>query len=76
MENELLPCQKAVTLLFEILPSSTSGTMGIFLKAFKAQSKTMYKALSQDKKLQAELDQVFIKARNELNKIYSEKDNQ
>jgi hypothetical protein len=70
MDTELLPCQKAVNLLFEILPSSTSGTMGIFLKAFKAQSKTMYKALSQDKKLQAELDQVFIKARNELNRIY------
>jgi hypothetical protein len=70
MHAELLPCQKAVYLLFELLPASTPGTMGIFLRAFKAQSKTMYKALATDKKLQVELDQVFIKARDELNKIY------
>jgi hypothetical protein len=70
MDAELLPCQKALTILFQLLPASSTGTMGIFLKAFQAQSKTMYKALQSDKKLQAELDQVFIKARNELNKIY------
>ena len=55
MEDEkLLPCQKAVMILFECLP----------------QQSKMYKALEKDKKLQAELDQVFIKARDELNKIY------
>jgi hypothetical protein len=70
MDAELLPCQQALTILFQLLPASSSGTMGIFLKAFQAQSKTMYKALATDKKLQAELDQVFIRARNELNKIY------
>jgi hypothetical protein len=76
VDNEkLLPCQKAVMLLFQILPTSTSGTMGIFLQAFRAQSKTVYKALATDKKLQAELDSVFIKARNELNTIYPDKEN-
>ncbi len=71
MDNEkLLPCQKAVMILFECLPESAGGTMGIFLKAFKAQQGTMYKALEKDKKLQAELDQLFIKARDEIIKIY------
>ncbi len=71
MENkDLLPCQKAVMILFECLPDSAGGTMGIFLKAFKAQQGTMYKALEKDKKLQAELDQVFVKARDRLNEIY------
>jgi hypothetical protein len=72
MNAELLPCQKALSLLFELLPASVNGTAGIFLTAFKAQSKTMFKALEKDKKLQADLDAVFIKARNELNKIYPE----
>ncbi len=70
MENELLPCQKAMTILFQLLPDSATGTMGIFLKAFKAQSGTMYKALEKDKKLQTDLDGLFIKARDELNRIY------
>ncbi len=70
MDEKLLPCQKAVMILFECLPNSAGGTMGIFLKAFKAQQSTMYKALEKDKKLQAELDQLFIKAKNELTRIY------
>jgi len=37
MDTELLPCQQAIILLFSILPDSTTGTMGLFLKAFKAQ---------------------------------------
>jgi len=74
MNEELLPCQKALTLLFELLPSSATGTMGIFLYAFKAQSKTIYKALDKDKSLQADLDNIFIKARDELNRIYPDID--
>ncbi len=70
MDTELLPCQKAVILLFEILPHNANGTMGIFLKAIKAQQSTIYKALEKDQKLQAELDQVFIQARDRLNQIY------
>lgn len=69
-EVELLPCQKAVMLLLTCIPDKASGTMGLFLKAFKAQAGTMQKALKNDPKLQADLDQIFIKARNELNKIY------
>ncbi len=68
--DKLLPCQKAVMLLFEILPHSANGTMGIFLKAIKAQQGTIYKALEKDQKLQAELDQLFIKAKKELTRIY------
>ncbi len=73
MDNELLPCQKAVILLFSILPNSGSGTMGLFLKAFKAQKATIYKALEKDKKLQTELDQLFIRTRDSLSEIYPNK---
>ena len=65
-----LQCQKALTVLLSLMPSSASGFTGIFLSAFKAQSRTMYKALSNDPNLQVELDQLFIKARDELIKIY------
>ncbi len=68
--SELLPCQQAIAILFTLLPDKANGTMGIFLKTFKAQSSTIHKALEKDKKLQAELDSLFIKARDELNAIY------
>jgi hypothetical protein len=70
MSAELLPSQRALAILFQLLPTSANGMMGIFLKAFQAQSKTMYKALATDTRLQAELDQLFIKAKNELARIY------
>ncbi len=69
-EIELLSCQKALMLLFQVLPVSSGGMAGIFLKAFRAQQGTMLKALQKDPKLQLELDSLFTRTRDELVKIY------
>ncbi len=69
-QNNILPCQQALLLLFNLIPSKATGMSGIMLNAMKAQLPTIKKALEHDPQLQVELDSAFILARDELIRIY------